>query len=148
LLGDDYYVLRASAENTDLLGARLVSIDQHPIARSRETSRSLLGGVIGLRDKLIASFFESPEQMAALHVTARPDRATYTFVSQNGRTVTRVLAGEAPGPNRYAIGATRVYFPQPTASEGSWRPALSPASAPWSLSDPDAVFRWRAIPEL
>ena len=40
-MGEDFYVLRADPQNADLLGARLVAIDGHPIAELRETARTL-----------------------------------------------------------------------------------------------------------
>jgi len=42
--GEDFYVLRAKAENADLLGARLVAIDGHPIEELRAAARTLSGG--------------------------------------------------------------------------------------------------------
>jgi hypothetical protein len=149
LFGEDYYVLRATAENADLLGARLTAIDGRPIAQVRAVARTLVGGVNGRRDTFGANFIESPEQLAALHVIAQGDHASYRFTLRDGRTITRRMNGEAPGPTRLAIGGPRIFFPERLATEGAnWRTALAQSAAPWAFVDPDVSFRWRAAPEL
>src|SRR5512134_2319307 len=49
--GEDFYVLRARESDTELLGARLVAIDDRPIADLRRVARTLVGGVPAWRDR-------------------------------------------------------------------------------------------------
>ncbi len=147
--GEDFYVLRASAANADLLGARLVAIDGHPIAQVRTAARSLAGGTNAWRDRGAAYFFESPEQMEALDVISSADHATYRFRLTNGRTVTRRFTPEPANPDRVRGNADRWYYPQLMTEEGAnWRALLTADAAPWSFQEPDQVFRMRDAPEI
>lgn len=148
-LGEGFYVLRATNANADLLGARLVAIDGHPIADVRTVARSLAGGLPSWRDRNAAYFFESPEQMQALGVIASAERASYRFQLVNGRTVTRRFAAEPANPNRIRANSDRWFYPAPLSEEaGAWRALLSTEAAPWALRDPDQEFRMRDAPEM
>ena len=147
--GEDFYVLRASLANTDLLGARLVAIDGRPIAQIRATARTLAGGTAGWRDRNVAYFLESPEQMHALGAVASAERASYRFRLAEGRTVTRRFTPEPANPDRVRANADRWYYPAPAEGEGdAWRALLSVDQAPWAFRDPDQVFRMRDAPEI
>ncbi|MEZ6024004.1 MAG: hypothetical protein R3C16_11460 [Hyphomonadaceae bacterium] len=151
-IGGDFYVLRARAENADLLGARLVAIDGRPIAEVRAVAQTLAGGTPAWRDRFANYFLESPEQMHALGVTADPARAAYSFALADGRTVERQIQIDPPNSNRARANADRWFYPEPvegveTAEEG-WRSLLSVEAAPWALQDPNTRFRWRRAPEI
>jgi hypothetical protein len=146
-IGSNFYVLRAKESDADLLGARLIAIDGHPINEVRAVARTLAGGEPRWRDRFANYFLESPEQMHALGVVARPDRASYRFRLPNGRTVTRQLTIDPPNPDRARANADRWMYPEPIEEE-EWRTALSPDAAPWSLQDPDDRFRMRDAPEI
>lgn len=147
--GEDFYVLRANPAHADLLGARLVAIDGHPIAQVRAVARSLAGGTDAWRDRNANYFLESPEQMEALGVIASASRATYRFRLANGRVVTRRFTPEPANPHRVRANAERWFYPEPEEGEGdNWRALLAPDRAPWSLQEPDRVFRMRDAPEL
>jgi hypothetical protein len=146
--GDEFRVVRATEANADLLGGRLLAVDGHTIAELRDSARTLAGGVPQRRDRFAPFLFESPTQLHAMGLATKPDRATYSFQTADGRTIRRELADE---PNRApdARGGSRALFPQLLPDEqGKWRPALAPAQAPWSLSDPDIPFRVRVAPEV
>jgi hypothetical protein len=147
--GEDFYVLRANPAHADLLGARLVAIDGHPITQVRDAARSLAGGTNAWRDRNANYFFESPEQMEALDVIASADRASYRFQLANGRTVTRRFTPEPANPDRVRANADRWLYPAPVEGEGdNWRALLGADQAPWSLQEPDNPFRMRDAPEL
>jgi hypothetical protein len=147
--GEDFYVLRAAPEHADLLGARLVAIDGRPIADIRAVARSLAGGPPSWRDRNANYFLESPEQMHALGVIARPDRASYRFRLANGRTATRRFVPEPANPDRVRANAERWLYPQLMEAEGDrWRALLAEERAPWPLRDPDTPFRMRDAPEI
>ena len=147
--GEDFYVLRAKAANADLLGARLVAIDDRPIAALRDAARSLAGGVLAWRDRNAAYFFESPDQMQALDMIGQSDAATYRLQTRGGAIVERRLVAEPANPDRPRANAERWLFPEAMQAEnGEWSPALAPGQAPWSLTEPDAPFRWRWASEI
>jgi hypothetical protein len=147
--GEDFYVLRASPEHADLLGARLVSIDGRSAAQARDAGRTLAGGLPARRDRDVAYFLESPEQMNALALASRSDRATYRFRLPSGRTVSRTLSAAPANPDGVRAGADRWLYPQLMEEEGDqWRSLISVDQAPWSLRDPDTPFRMRDAPEI
>lgn len=147
--GEDFYVLRTTDAQADLLGARLVAIDGHPIADVRAVARTLAGGLPSWRDRNAPYFFESPEQMQALGVIANADRASYRFQLASGRMVTRRLAIDPPNPQRIRANSDRWFYPAPVAEEGGrWHALLAEDRAPWALRDPDVAFRMRDAPEI
>ena len=148
VFGEEFRVLRATEANADLLGARLVSIDGHAVTQLRDSARTLSGGVPRRRDRFAPFLFESPEQLHAMGLATNAARATYAFQTLDGRAVQRELSDEA---NRApdVRGGGRSMFPALLPDEqGKWRVLLNANQAPWSLSEPDAPFRWRAAPEI
>lgn len=147
--GEDFYVLRATEANADLLGARLVAIDGQPIARARDAARTLVGGIPSWRDRWAPYFLESPEQMHGLGVANAAGAATYRFQLRDGSTVERQLSGQPPADTRSRITVMRALSPERFPDEGEgWRTLLSTDAAPWSLRETDNPFRWRAAPEI
>lgn len=148
VFGEDFHVLRAAGENNDLLGARLVSIDGHPIAELREAGRSLWGGVNGFRDRFAFNLLESPELLHALALADAGASAVYTFETGKG-AVERRLSGEASSPARpFGTPAATFYPAKLSLEDASWKAALDASNAPWSLQDAAKTFRWRAAPDL
>lgn len=147
--GEDFYVLRATQANADLLGAQLISIDGRPAAEVRNVARTLMGGIRSWRDRSAAYFLESPEQMHALGVAARADRATYRFRLPNGRIVSRRLTPEAANPDRVRANTDRWYYPELAEGEGAeWRALLAAEQAPWAWRDADTPFRMRDAADI
>jgi len=147
--GEEFYVLRASPAHADLLGAQLLAIDGRSAAQVRDVARTLAGGPNGWRDRHAAYFLESPEQMHALGVIARPDRAAYRFRLANGRIVTRRFTPEPANPNRARANAERWLYPELMPEEGdNWRALLALEQAPWALQAPQQRFRMRDAPEI
>lgn len=147
--GEDFYVLRASPQHADLLGAQLVAIDGRPAAQARDVARTLMGGPAGWRDRHAAYFLESPEQMHALGVTANAERASYRFRLANGRSVTRRFTPEPANPDRVRANAERWFYPELMPEERErWRALLTAEQTPWSLQAPQERFRTRDAPEI
>lgn len=147
--GEDFYVVRAAPEYAELLGARLVAIDNHSITELRTASRSLMGGVDSWRDRYANYLFESPEQLNALDLATNADAATYRFAPTSGAEIERrITADRAQAALDFAAGMNRDLLPAPNAAEANWRTLLDPAAAPWSLQSPEQRHRWRNAPEI
>lgn len=146
--GEDFYVVRAAPEYADLLGARLVAIEDHGIAELRTASRSLMGGVDGWRDRYANYLFESPEQLNALNLASSADAATYRFAAPAGDIERRITADRAQAALDFASGMNRDLLPAPNIAEAGWRTLLAPANAPWALQSPEQRHRWRNAPEI
>ena len=147
--GEEFYVLRAKAASADLLGARLVAIDGHPVAEVRKVARTLMGGIPAWRDRDAGYFLESPEQMQALGVIEAGEAATYRFALVDDATVERKLAAEPPDLTGPRANSVRWLYPDKLDRDGdAWRTLIAPESAPWALQDLDEPFRFRDAPEL
>jgi hypothetical protein len=147
--GEDFFVLRASEPNRDILGARLLSVDGHAATELRDAGRLLLGGTPAHRDRQVSYFLESPQQLHACGLAAADGAATYRFRLPDGSEVERRLTAEPANPERARGNADRWLYPQPLDGEGpGWHPALAVDKAPWSLRDPDIPFRMREAPDL
>ncbi len=146
--GEDFYVLRATADNFDLLGGRLMSIDGHDLATLRTAARTLAGGTNAWRDRSAGYLFESPDLLNALGLSREAAVANYRFRLPSGRMVTRRLTAES-ARQRAPANAFRWMFPATTElGDADWRGALAVERAPWSLLEPSQPFRWRMAPEI
>lgn len=143
--GQEFFVLRATDEHADLLGARLVAIDGIPVRQLRDSAHTLTGGIPAWRDRNAGAFFESPGQLFAMGLARYTNRASYRLLLRNGttRTVELGLATELPG-NGFRAAAIL----EPLAPSDGWRTLLAPAQAPWSLQQFGQTMRRRDAPEL
>jgi len=146
--GEDFYIVRAAPEYADLLGARLVAIDNHAMTDLRVASRSLMGGVNGWRDRYANYLFESPEQLNALNLTSSTDGAVYRFALSGAEREQRINAAPGQAALSFATGMTRDLQPAPIDGQTGWRTLLDPDNAPWSLQSPEQRHRWRNAPEI
>lgn len=147
----DFYVMRAEPGYADLLGAKLVAIDNADIETLRAAARTLLGGADNWRDRAAPFLLESPEQLHALGLAERADAAHYQFESPNGRSaVARMLPGAPSAPPEMSMGGLvgQNWFMPEIAADSASRMVLSAEDAPWSLREPGRAFRSRAAPEL
>lgn len=143
LLDRDYWILQAASAHADLLGGRLIAIDDTPLDRLRETARTLWGGIESRRDQRASTFLESPSQLYALGMTKRETMATYHFMMRDGSVRITELG---PDPTRSWVDASRVMVPE-IATKG-WQTLLATNLAPWSLCDVDDAFRLQDQPAL
>lgn len=149
VFGEDFHVVRAAEGQHDLLGARLVAIDGHPLAELREAVRSLWGGPAPLRDRYAFELLESPDLLKALGLAAVGDAAVYRFALPAGAVVERRIAGEPPSAERPYSTPAQAMFPQRLPLEDArWRTALAYDAAPYALRDWPIRFRARPAPEI
>ncbi len=142
--GEEFYVLRVKAENADLLGARLASIDGVPMGMLRAIYRSLSGGTPAWRDRSAAYFLESPPQLRALGVGKGPAVPVYGFVTPDGKRVERTFSVSPAGADRVGGNATRWMFPVLAPLEDrAWKTLLDVERAPWALQEPVKRLRVR-----
>lgn len=142
--GEEFYVLRVKADNADLLGARLESIDGVPMPQLRTLYRSLVGGTAAWRDRTAAFFLESPPQLRALGVGKAAAAPIYRFVMADGKNVERTFSVSPVGADRVGGNATRWMFPVLAPLEDrAWKALLDPERAPWAFQEPVKRLRLR-----
>lgn len=151
--GNDFVVVRARTANAELLGARLVAIDDVPLARLREAAHTLTGGLPAWRDLQAPLLLESPQQLYALGLAQAPEAAVYRFATEGGRSIERRLVGVEPHAHRPVADTHRLFLPEVTpeqvdGADSGWRALLPLSRAPWSLREAGQPLRWRAVPDI
>ena len=147
-LSDQFFVVRTRQVDADLLGARLLAIDDLPMQRLRELAHSLTGGLPAWRDRNTPLFLESPQQLHALGASTASDGARYRFESAGGAIIERRLLAEPPDAQRPRADTQRLLLPEVGTGVSDWVGLLPLAQAPWSLRDAEKRFRWRHDAEL
>ena len=142
--GEDFFVIRSTTDHADLLGARLVGVDDVPVVRLRAVARTLRGGVASWRDRSAPLLLESPGQLYAMGLTRSPSDATYRFETRSG-AIRAVTLAPVTGP---AETGDLVSVLDPRAGAPGWQTLLAEDRAPWSLRQFDEPFRQRDAPEL
>ncbi len=123
-----YFVTSAASDHAELLGGELTAIDGHPVSALRTELRKLHGGVAAYRDLFVAKVLVRPDLLHSLGLAAASAAAVYRVRTPDGRTIEQRL-------DRTAASASRTLLP-------------APDKAPWSLQEPDKLFRWRDAPEF
>jgi hypothetical protein len=143
--GDDFFVVRATTDHADLLGARLAAIDDVPVDRLRAAARTLRGGIPAWRDRAASLLFESPGQLHALDLARSSDHASYRFQLMSGAMRDVALAALADST---AFMGQLVSNLDPAGAPPGWQTLLSEARAPWALREFSRPFRRFDAPEL
>jgi hypothetical protein len=124
----EFAVVVANTANSDLLAARLIAIDGHPVDVIRAAGRQLHGGVLTLRDTVAASILNKPDLLHAMGFANEATSAMYSLRTPDGRQIERRLSSEARDQN--------------------WPGLPAPDHVPWSLQERDQPFRRRDAPEM
>jgi hypothetical protein len=140
--GNEFRVLRTTEANAYLLGGKLIAIDGKPVSVARDSARTLQGGTPEWRDRTVPLALESPEQLHVLGIAKEPGAATYTFETEDRKSITRRLVGE-PGASTDAMRPDFLLY----GLEQPGTVAMRPPN-PWSLQDAMTAFRWRTAPEI
>jgi hypothetical protein len=129
--GEEFNVIGVDAKDSNLLGSRLVSVENRPVRNIRATLRTFSGGTPALRDLRAATVLASPEQLHAVGLSSRIDSVLYKFVTPRGRTIKRrfVLARQLEKPM-------------------TWGELPAADRAPWAFQEPGKSFRYRDAPEI
>jgi hypothetical protein len=141
--GNEFYVLRATSDRAELLGGRLVAIDDAPIESLRDEARQLRGRNESLRDRGAPAFLERPGLLHAAGLTRAPDRASYRFRMRDGSTREAMLARLTESTDNF----TQISALDPAQRHG-WASLLSADRIPWSLQEFSTPYRRRDAPEL
>ena len=127
--GEAFFVVRVPAEHADLLGAKLVAVDDRPIESIRAQLRTFAGGTPAHRDEVAAGVLASPQQLHAARLADDGDALRYEFSMRDGQRKKRRFS---LAPDKSTTWATLPFDDQ----------------TPWSLQEPGKPFRYRDAPEI
>jgi hypothetical protein len=128
--GEAFYVVRVPTEHANLLGAKLIAVDDKPIGAIRSQLRTFAGGTPANRDQVAAGVLTSPQQLHAVKLSKSDDSVQYSLALLDGQTTKR----------RFSLASAD--------KVESWRTLPSPEQAPWSLQEPGKAFRHRDAPQV
>lgn len=144
---DGLYVLWATPEHRDLLGARIDDIDGHPIAQVRAGIRRYYGGTDAHRDAVLTPMLESPALLQVAGFSHEHDALTLNGVLANGEPFSQRIVAEQRDRSAWVSSTPRTLFP---ASEGSTMVSFLPrddASLPVYLRDHTHLFTTADLPQ-
>ncbi len=139
---DGLYVVMADEPHTELLGARVVRIEQLTPDELVDVFRPYFGGYPGRARWISTLNMESPELLHAAGITPQPKQVDITFALESGAEVVRTIAAIEPftdrAMRRYGGGLLQYVVPAP--AEATWRHVMQGATPPTYLSRPDDPF--------
>lgn len=138
---DGLFVVAAKAAQRDLLGARILRIDDRPPADLLPELKAFIGGPASMARELSPNLLQSPELLHAAGLAKAPDAVELQLVLPDGTEATRSLAAE-PGAAELVTRSfwqRRHLSPAPLPGEGAaWTHVLDAGSPPFYLARPDA----------
>ena len=144
---DGLHVLRARAENADLLGARIDAIDGHPVEEVFQRIRRYAGGTEGHRRARLLPLYESPAFLAEAGIARERHALTYSGVLADGRPFERRIEAEDRDRAAPVSGSERLLFPGDPAGAlhmSSFIPL--DAALPVSLQERARLFTMAPLP--
>ncbi|MEZ5956945.1 MAG: hypothetical protein R3C27_07030 [Hyphomonadaceae bacterium] len=108
---DGLYVVWAAPSLSDLLGARIDTIDGHSIAELHHATRRYAGGTDAHRQRLLTAMLESPALLRAAGLANAGDALTLRGVLPDGAHFERRIAAEARDRAAWISSSQRLLFP-------------------------------------
>ena len=146
---DAWLIARADSANSDLLGARVLSIDNRLPSEVFRGLRDYCGGVDGYRRWNLEFIVENEGLLHAAGLARHADRLSLELRLVDGRRIHRTLKFVAKTALPAGQIPERVWSPAPWPGEAEkgWH-AFDPRPTPLYLQDGARLFRVVRIPEL
>jgi hypothetical protein len=141
LFSDGLFVIHAPAALDDLRGARVASIDGHPVGELRQAFALYIGARESKRDEWIGLFLESPALLHAAGLARLDDRVALALDRADGTIEMRVVPARLDPP----AGSPMQLF---SRSRLVSHAAENASPVPLSLAEPDRFFRQAPLPDL
>lgn len=141
------YVMRATDENADLLGGRVVSVDGKPIDMVMARLETLRGGTPQWKKAYASMYLWMQDMLYGLGIAPDMSHSTWTVVAPSGETITRTLtAYSAPKEEPY-VYIKRWFSSEPLKGmTKGWRAYQPDHPLPVTLRDYDKTFRRLRLP--
>jgi len=129
--GDNFNVVATKAEDSVLLGARVVAVDGRSIESIRTLIRSFHGGTEARRDLYAAESLASPDQLRAVGIGRSSAEVSYRFLAAGGQILERTFKAQPPD-----------------GAPIEWKSIMPADHVSWAFQDHGKAFRWRDAPEI
>ena len=138
---DGLYILRATPQLMDLLGARIDRIDGHSIEEAYQALRRYAGGADNHRRTVLIPVFESPALLAAAGLAREGHSLELSGVLADGSAFTRRIEAVDRDRSAPVSSTVRLLFPiEPGSIEGMRSFITRDANVPLYLRDPTHLF--------
>jgi hypothetical protein len=147
---DVWVIARADAANADLLGARVLSIENHSPGEVFARLRKYWGGLDAYRRwNLEPAIVEQAGMLHAARLARHPDRLSLEIQRPDGTRLRRTLLFVPKSTLPPGQIFERIWSPAPWPgdAEKGWR-SFSPPTTPVYLQDGARLFRVVRVPEL
>lgn len=148
---DGLYVLKTSPEQAELVGLKLVAINDVPVEDHVSAFGQYYGGVESYKTDMSPYFIEAPEVLAGAGFAMEGKSATYRFERPDGSLVDRILEAAPANPDGVRAFPHEWMFAAPKKNEPEgWVSASSAAEEqkPLYLQKNNQAFIRKGLPEL
>jgi hypothetical protein len=144
---DGFHVLRARPACTELLGAKLVALDDRPIDEVAQRMYEYFGGPRNHYDQFAAVFFlESPPLLHAAGLAQSPERLRLRARLRDGSERELTITADAPDGDAPRAYSDSYLSPQRIEREAADWAALLPVDAPLPLFLRDYATPFQSAP--
>lgn len=145
---DGHFVVQATSEHADLVGAEILAIEGHAIVDVAEAFVPFFGGVERRARFFSHLFITSPDLLHAVGLAQSPDRALVSFRLAGGDQIERYLAAVTlPDNKRHPFGRELMDYRVPDGEEEAWVALMQGKPPPRYLADPDQPYRYELLEE-
>lgn len=141
------YVMRAKDAAADLLGGRIVSIDDTPIDIVLARLKTLRGGTQQWRQVYASRYITYQDLLHGLDIAPDADRSTWTVITPAGTSVTRTLEAAEIAADQPDPFPKRWLSSEPLAGLVEGWQIYQPEALPPTLQDFDTPFRTAVLPD-
>jgi hypothetical protein len=139
---DGVYVMRVEKPNSDLLAAKVTAIDGHPIEEVIATLSQTRGGTQAFRRNFAELFLNASDILHGAGVSPSAERSNWTFLTADGKTVTRNFTAYQPAYKEPSPDMWRWMSPEKVRDDKhDWAAATHPGPVPFAWLDGDTLFR-------
>ena len=143
---DGEFVLQATREHADLLGAEILAIERHPTSDVATAFLKYFGGAEQRARLFTHLLINSPELLHAEGFTRTADGATISFRLQDGAVEDRYLRSIPANADRTEpYGRAVMDYRVPEEDADNWLHLMAGQRPPLSLAEPDEPYLYRRL---
>ena len=143
---DGEFVIQATKENADLLGAEIVEVEGHSIQSVTDSFVPFFGGVERRSRFFTHLFIISPDLLNAQGFSESPNETELTFRLPDSTIIKRTLSGIKPvAGKREPFGREVMDYRVPEGDQTSWIHLMQDYEPPLYLQEPDKPYLYEFL---